>query len=153
MKKPINRIATLAARFTSTRPSPKRILTIWLSAMAMALVFGTQQLSATSITYIVGACKSGTQFSTIQSALDASPAPNTVEVCPGQYGEQIIITRPVTLEGISANKEDQVRIVTPAGGLKVNANVYTGDPDTHSCSGSDLCRQRGRQRKSGKPGP
>ena len=97
MKKPTNLIATPAAR-PFTRHAPKRILTIWLSAMALA--FGTQPPNAASLTYIVGTCKSGTRFSTIQAALDASPAPNTVEVCPGQYGEQITITKPVTLEGI-----------------------------------------------------
>src|ERR1700678_1669500 len=101
MKKPMTLTATLTAGFTSTRHTPKRILAIWLSAVALALACGTQQLSAASVTYIVGTCKSGTQFSTIQSALDASPAPNTVEVCPGQYNEQITITKPVTLEGIS----------------------------------------------------
>jgi parallel beta-helix repeat protein len=118
--------STLAAGFISTRGAAKRILTIGLPAAALALAFGAQPLSA-SVTYIVGTCKSGTRFSTIQSALDASPAPNTVEVCPGQYNEQIVITKPVTLEGISAGTEDQVRIFTPAGGLTVNANVYTGD--------------------------
>jgi len=125
MKKTMNLTATLAARLNSTRYAPKRTLAIWLSAIA--LVFGTQQLSAASVTYIVGTCKSGTHFSTIQSALDASPAPNTVEVCPGQYPEQITITKPVTLEGISHGNDTQVRIVTPPGGLKVNASVYTGD--------------------------
>jgi parallel beta-helix repeat protein len=127
MKKTMNLTATLAARFNSTPHAPKRILTIWLSAMALALALGTQQLSAASVTHIVGTCKSGTQFSTIQAALDATPSPNTVEVCPGQYNEQITITKPVTLEGISSGNEDQVRIYTPGGGLKVNANVYTGD--------------------------
>jgi hypothetical protein len=127
MRQTMNLTAALAARFTSTRRTPTRILTIWLSSIALALAFGTQQLSAASVTYIVGTCKSGTHFSTIQSALDASPAPNTVEVCPGEYPEQITITKPVTLEGISHGNDAQVRIVTPPGGLKVNASVYTGD--------------------------
>jgi len=128
MKNKTNRNATPAARLTSIRHARQRILTIWLSAMALAVAFGTQPLSAASITYIVGTCRSGTQFSTIQAALDASPAPNIVDVCPGQYPEQITITKPVTLQGIVQGNGDQVRIYTPPGGLKVNANVYTGDP-------------------------
>ena len=80
--------------------SPAKLsLAIWFSALALA--FGAPEMSAATVTYIVGTCVSGTHFSTIQAALDASPAPNTVEVCPGQYGEQITITKPVTLEGIA----------------------------------------------------
>jgi hypothetical protein len=62
---------------------------------------------------VVGTCKGATQFSTIQSALDASPAPNTVEVCPGQYAEQVTITKPVTFEGIAASNGDLARIILP----------------------------------------
>jgi len=54
-------------------------------------------------------------------------APDTVEVCPGQYPEQITITKPVTLEGISEGNAAQARIVTPGGGLTINADVNTGD--------------------------
>ncbi len=126
MKTTMNLTATLAARFNSTRQVPKRIPTIWFSAMALALAFGTQPLSAT-VTHIVGTCKAGTRFSTIQAALDATPAPNTVEVCPGYYNEQITITKPVTLEGISSGTEGRAVIFTPPGGLKVNAELYSGD--------------------------
>ena len=63
--------------------SPAKLsLAIWFSALALA--FGAPEMSAATVTYIVGTCVSGTHFSTIQAALDASPAPNTVEVCPGQ---------------------------------------------------------------------
>lgn len=72
-----------------SRPySPAKLsLAIWFSVLA----FGAQQMSAANINYIVGTCKSGSHFSTIQSALDASPAPKRVEVCPGQYAEQLTI--------------------------------------------------------------
>jgi len=80
--------------------SPAKLsLAIWFSALAL----GAQQMSAANATNVVGTCKGGTHFSTIQSALDASPAPSTVEVCPGQYAEQVTITKPVTLEGITAS--------------------------------------------------
>jgi parallel beta-helix repeat protein len=125
VKKTTNLTATLAARPNFTRHASKLILTILLSAMALA--FGIQPPNAAGLTYIVGTCKSGTRFSTIQAALNASPAPTTVEVCPGQYPEQIVITKPVTLEGIVSANADQVRIVTPPGGLMVNASVNTGD--------------------------
>ena len=82
---------------------------------ALALAFGAQQMRAATVTYIVGTCKSGTQFSTIQSALDASPAPDTVEVCPGVYNEQIVITKPVTLEGIVTGNGSLAQIELPSG--------------------------------------
>jgi len=106
--------------------SPAKLsLAIWFSAVA----FGVQQLSAATVTYVVGTCKGATRFSTIQSALDASPAPNTVEVCPGQYAEQVTITQPVTLEGITARNGDLAQIVLP-GNYEVNAGLLRqeGDP-------------------------
>jgi pectin methylesterase-like acyl-CoA thioesterase len=92
--------------------SPAKLsLAIWFSALALA--FGAPEMSAATVTYIVGTCVSGTHFSTIQAALDASPAPNTVEVCPGQYGEQITITKPVTLEGIAEGNGSLAEIGIP----------------------------------------
>jgi hypothetical protein len=108
-------------RMSLTYSPAKLSLAIWFSA----LVFGAQQMSAANSTYIVGKCKSGTQFSTIQSALDASPAPNTVEVCPGIYYEQVLITKPVTLEGIAAANGSLVNIELPSD-YTANANVNDG---------------------------
>jgi parallel beta-helix repeat protein len=98
-------------------------LAVWFSALALA--FSALEMHAASVIYIVGTCKSGTQFSTIQSALDASPAPNTVEVCPGTYFEQVAISRPVTLEGIAAGNGSLAQIELPSG-YTVNASVIAG---------------------------
>jgi Right handed beta helix region len=86
----------------------------------VALAFGTQEAHATT-TYIVGTCKTGTTFTTIQAALDASPSPTIVEVCPGTYNQQIKITKAVTLEGIVGSGSDQAIIAVPSGGLAINA--------------------------------
>jgi parallel beta-helix repeat protein len=94
-----------------------------LSAAA-ALVFSAHGASAANLTYIVGTCRSGTQFKTIQSALNASPAPSTVEVCPGQYAEQIAITRAVTLQGIAAGNGAMAQIILPDNyGVNASLNV------------------------------
>ncbi len=92
----------------------------------MALAIGARQVSAATVTYIVGTCRSGTQFTKIQKALDASPAPDTVEVCPGSYAEQITISHPVTLEGIEQGNGAQVRIVATA--MTVNTTATDGTP-------------------------
>lgn len=73
------------------------------------------QASAT-VTYVVGTCKN-TPYTTITSALEATPAPNVVEVCPGTYAEQLVIEIPVTLEGISDGTATGATITVPSGGL------------------------------------
>jgi hypothetical protein len=45
-------------------------------------------LASATVTYVVGTCKN-TPFKTITSALQATPPPNVVEVCPGFYFETI----------------------------------------------------------------
>jgi hypothetical protein len=124
MKNSMHTIVKLALRLVCFAPSLSR-LGVVVSISVLALAFSTQQMSAT-VTYIVGTCKSGTQFSTIQSALDASPAPNTVEVCPALYAEQITITKPVTLEGIAAGNGAQAQIV--GDGFGVNTTLFGGIP-------------------------
>jgi parallel beta-helix repeat protein len=95
---------------------------------ASALAGGAQEARSAGVTYIVGTCASGTQFDTIQSALNASPAPSTVQVCPGQYAEQITITRPVTLEGIAAGNGAMAQIILPDN-YGVNASLQVqGSP-------------------------
>jgi hypothetical protein len=122
MKRSKHRIVAHIVRFASAGHSPTKLsLVIWFLAVALA----APAVSGATVTYIVGTCKSGTQFSTIQSALDASPAPNVVAVCPGQYAEQITINHPVTLEGITASNGAQARIVIPAG-FAASTTVYGG---------------------------
>jgi parallel beta-helix repeat protein len=44
----------------------------------------------------------GATFTKIQSALDAAPARSTIKVLPGTYGEHVVITKSVTIEGQQA---------------------------------------------------
>jgi hypothetical protein len=88
----------------------------------LLLTLGAQQLLASTITYAVGTCKPALpSYTTISEAVAASPAPNVVEVCPGTYNEQVNITQPMTLEGITQGESGQVIIATPSGGLSINA--------------------------------
>ncbi len=104
----------------------KLMLALLISAFVFAL--GAQELHATTVTYIVGTCKSGIQYTTIQDALLASPAANVIEVCPGTYPEQLTIINEVTLEGIVANNSSAIRITSPAAGLVSNATINGSDP-------------------------
>lgn len=56
-----------------------------------------------------GACP-GTDFTTIQAAINASPAGSTIQVCPGVYREQIRIAKRITLVGVEFNNQGQARI-------------------------------------------
>lgn len=100
--------------------------TILTVLSGLMFVFAAQEANAT-VTYIVGTCKKGTQFSTISAALAASPAPNVVEVCGATYAEQVEITKPVSLEGILDGTNDAPLIGVPSGGLKVNATDDLGN--------------------------
>jgi hypothetical protein len=70
-------------------------------------------LASAKVTYQVGTClpKLPT-FTTIAAALQGPPAPDVVEICPGVYDEQVIITIPVTLEGVS---NGAVELFAPSG--------------------------------------
>ncbi len=100
-------------------------LMLVLAAASAALSFGAAELHATT-TYIVGTCKAGTQFTSIQAALDAAPSPNVVEVCPGTYAEQITIINAVTIEALSIKNSSYVHITVPSGGLTTNTTINGG---------------------------
>jgi len=97
---------------------PSLFARMLLSFAALSAV-GAPNASAT-VTNYVGGCAGSPNFTTISAALASTPAPNVVEVCPGTYPEQILITNPVTLEGIFTSNADQVVITVPSGGLSVS---------------------------------
>lgn len=67
------------------------------------------------------------QFSTITAALAAAGTGDVIEVCPAVYNEQLLITRPVTIQGIDVQNLDRVVIrpsaIVPMGGLTSEAVV------------------------------
>jgi parallel beta-helix repeat protein len=88
------------------------------SLMFLATLVAQVPLSLATVTYQVGGCLPKlASFTTISQALQASPSPNLVKVCPGSYNEQVIITHPVTLEGVSVGGSSQVAIGIPTTGL------------------------------------
>lgn len=94
--------------------------------LIIVLTLATHELSAsTGVTNVVGSCKPTLpSFTTISAALAATPAPNIVIVCPGTYPEQVVITQPVTLEGVSSANSNQPIIAVPSGGAVANASVF-----------------------------
>jgi hypothetical protein len=43
------------------------------------------------------------QFTTIGAALNAAASGDVIEICPGLYAEQLVVTKPVTLRGVRSN--------------------------------------------------
>jgi hypothetical protein len=86
------------------------IVTLFLSASAFA---GTK--------YAVGTCQPGlTSYSTISQAVSSVPPGSTIEVCPGNYPEQVLITQPLTLQGILSQGNDAAAVTVPSGGFVQN---------------------------------
>jgi hypothetical protein len=80
--------------------------TVFMSASAFA---GTE--------YAVGSCRPNlTSYSTISQAVSSVPPGSTIDVCPGNYAEQVLITQPLTLQGVSYKGSDAA-VVTASGGL------------------------------------
>src|SRR5215472_16215648 len=93
----------------------------------LALAFWASTLSASTITYAVGTCRAHLpSYPTISAALATTPPGNVVEVCPGTYREQVQITQPVTLEGVTGEDSARVIIAPPLGGLVANATNNDG---------------------------
>jgi hypothetical protein len=94
---------------------------------ALAACFAAQ--SASAATVVVGNCVTTlTHFSTIGAAISAVPSGSTVEVCPGNYPEQLSITKKLTLIGLQSGTSGAVVVLPPSGGLGLNATDIFGNP-------------------------
>ncbi len=77
---------------------------------------------AFSATVAVGTCTKFVHFATIQLAVNSVPAGSTIDICPGNYPEQVVIAKNLTLTGVaSASGSQAVVISPPAGGVVQNA--------------------------------
>jgi hypothetical protein len=85
--------------------------------VAVLVLVGSACYAATT-DYAVGTCLPKLHsYSTISAAVAAVPSGSIVEVCPGTYAEQVTISKPLTLEGITSNNSAQAVIAIPSGGL------------------------------------
>jgi pectin methylesterase-like acyl-CoA thioesterase len=51
---------------------------------------------------VAGKCKAGSQYTTIQAAINAADPGSTVQVCPGRYPEIPTISKNLTLKGVAS---------------------------------------------------
>src|SRR5580693_2006515 len=85
----------------------------------IAIATATVLLSASAFAatkYAVGTCQPHlTSYSTISLAVSSVPPGSTINVCPGNYPEQVLITQPLTLTGFKNKNTPTVTV--PSGGL------------------------------------
>jgi hypothetical protein len=100
---------------------------IFLFMAVLALVAGMTQNLFASPKATVGLCAGpGTHYTTIQAAVTASASGTIIDVCPGAYPEQVVVTKSLTLIGITSGASDAAVIVCPAGGCVQNATDIGG---------------------------
>src|ERR1035438_4835680 len=91
--------------------------------LSMVLAVAAHPLVAA--TYYVGFCKSGA-LGSIGAAVATVPAGSTIDVCPGTYFEQVVISKALTLQGIFFNNSSQAVIAVPSGGLATTSSIILG---------------------------
>jgi hypothetical protein len=96
----------------------KSLLPVLLPSICAVLT-----LPSVASTIAVGNCDpQHTSYATIADAVAAAPSGATVLVCPGTYAEQVTITTPLTLRGISPSSPP---VISPPSGLtgpQINVN-------------------------------
>ncbi|HXW91084.1 MAG TPA: hypothetical protein VEK33_11105, partial [Terriglobales bacterium] len=87
-----------------------------LTHIGLAVLFiGTVCATSSAGTRIVGkpntSCPNA-QYTTITAAVNVAAAGDVIEICPALYAEQLIITKPLTLRGISVDDTELTPPVT-----------------------------------------
>jgi hypothetical protein len=92
----------------------------------IAIVAATVLLSASALAgtkYAVGSCQPNlTSYATISEAVSKVPAGSIIDVCPGNYPEQVLITQPLILQGVPSKGSDAAVVTVPSGGLVQSVN-------------------------------
>lgn len=86
--------------------------------VAVLLTLGI--VSQASAQTVVGTCVPALEsYTTIQQAVNVSASGTVIEICPGNYPEQVTITQSMTLIGVAnpSTGQDAAVIVSPAGGV------------------------------------
>ncbi len=93
--------------------------TVFNTSVDFEFWWSTQKTTAMSVQ--VGGCKTNlTNYSSIQSAVNAVPSGATIEICPGTYPEQVTINAPVTLQGVAYGAAHAAVVTLPEAGLTQN---------------------------------
>jgi parallel beta-helix repeat protein len=107
--------------------------TVWAICFNVVLFSGLlgQSLAATTVVVGPSTCRSTLKhYSSIQTAVSAVPWGTNVLVCPGSYAEQVIISQPLTLQGVTDGTGNAAVITVPGSGLVQNGTSVSFGPVT-----------------------
>lgn len=97
-----------------------------LLSLAIAFLVGLTVQPLMASTVAVGTCvPTVIRYPTIQAAVTAVKAGSTIEVCPGNYPEQVVINKNLTLNGVTSGTAKNPVVVIPASGFAANTNSLT----------------------------
>ena len=69
----------------------------------------------------------GTDYQTIQAAVNAASPGDLIQVCPGVYQEQVAISKRLTIVGVEFQNENQA-LVKPAPAVPNSTSLFSGTP-------------------------
>ncbi len=98
-------------------------------------------LTSSAQTVAVGNCRPHiVSYATISEAVAAVTPNSIVDVCPGTYPEQVTITQPLTLNGLSLGTGSNPVITVPSSGLEGDfpAQVLVQQPDGEAFGPVDI---------------
>ena len=79
-------------------------------------------LPAFATTVVVGTCMPKlVGYDSIADAVEGAPVGSVIEICPGVHEEQVVISKSLTLKGITVGNSGYPVLTPPASGLVVNA--------------------------------
>ncbi len=98
---------------TSWKMKANRVLST--AALLMLIALSSRAFAVT-----VGTCEPGQQYTTIQAAVTAATPGSTVNICPGTYPEQVLISKNLHLVGVTSGTKHAAVVISPSGGLVQN---------------------------------
>jgi len=99
--------------------------------VAVGGMLGQSLFASTSVVVGPATCHpTFVHFATIQAAVNASPFNTIIMVCPGTYPEQVVISQPLTLKGVTDGTGNAAVITVPGAGLVPNATSAEFGPVT-----------------------
>jgi parallel beta-helix repeat protein len=95
-------------------------------AAALAILAGLSGQPLWASTVAVGGCVPNVvNFITIQAAVNAVSAGSTIEVCSGNYPEQVVINKKLSLLGVNSGTAFNPVLVVPGSGFAANTTSLT----------------------------